>query len=191
MKRRDALRSLAMITGGLVLVPSCDFSKEDILTAYQNLQVTPSLQQLLKEIAGTIIPAGDIKSAADIEVQDFILVMVNDCVDTEGQKSFMLGLQGFDDFSKKSGGSVFSKLDQAGKEAVVKAALAIEIPEEVKPEDPQKATKDFIGMAKRFIVQGFMMSEYIQTQVKPYSLIPGEYQGAVLISDLKPQRING
>ena len=191
MKRRDALRSLAMITGGLVLVPSCDFSKEDILTAYQNLQVTPSLQQLLKEIAGTIIPAGVIKSAADIEVQDFILVMVNDCIDAEGQKSFMQGLQGFDDFSKKSGGSIFSKLDQAGKESVVKAALELEIAENIQPEDPQKTTKEFIGMAKRFTIQGFMMSEYIQTQVKPYSLIPGDYQGAVLISDLKPERING
>ncbi len=191
MKRRDALRSLALITGGLVLVPSCDFSKEDILAAYQNLQITPSLQQLLKDIAGTIIPTGSIKSAADIEVQDFILVMVNDCIDAEGQKSFMQGFQVFEDFSKNSGGSAFSKLDQAGREAVVKAALAIELPENTKPEDPQKATKEFIGMAKRFTIQGFMMSEYIQTQVKPYSLIPGDYQGAVLISDLKPERING
>lgn len=191
MKRRDALRSLALITGGLVLVPSCDFSKEDILAAYQNLQITPSLQTVLKEIAGTIIPAGTIKSAADIETQDFILVMVNDCIDSEGQKSFMQGLQGFDDFSKETGGSSFSKLDQGARESVVKAALAIELTENTKPEDPQKATKEFIGMAKRFTIQGFMMSEYIQTQVKPYSLIPGDYQGAVLISDLKPERING
>lgn len=103
----------------------------------------------------------------------------------------MQGLQGFDDFSKKSGGSIFSKLDQAGKESVVKAALELEIAENTQPEDPQKTTKEFIGMAKRFTIQGFMMSEYIQTQVKPYSLIPGDYQGAVLISDLKPERING
>ncbi|MCH6201795.1 gluconate 2-dehydrogenase subunit 3 family protein [Aquiflexum sp. LQ15W] len=191
MKRRDALRSLALITGGLVLVPSCDFSKEDILSAYQNLQITPSLQQLLKEIAGTIIPGGDIKSAAEIEVQDFILVMVNDCIDAGGHKSFMQGLQGFEDFSKKSGGSAFSKLDQAGRKAVVKAALEVEVATDAKPEDPQKATKEFIAMAKRFTIQGFMMSEYIQTQVKPYSLIPGDYQGAVLISDLKHERING
>jgi len=191
MKRRDALRSLALITGGLVLVPSCDFSKEDILSAYQNLQITPSLKQLLSDIAGTIIPSGKTKGASDIALEDFILVMVNDCVDSEGQKSFMQGLQGFEDFSKNSGGSAFSKLDQAGKEGVVKAAMEIEIPEEVKPDDPHKATKEFIGMAKRFTVQGFMMSEYIQTQIKPYSLIPGDYQGAVLISDLKPERING
>jgi hypothetical protein len=191
MNRRDALRSLALITGSLVLVPSCDFSKEDILAAYQNLQITPSQQQLLKDIAGTIIPGGNIKSAADLDVQDFILVMVNDCVDAEGQKSFMQGLQGFDDFSKKTGGSSFSKLDQAGREAVVKAALAIEVPVDAKIEESDKATKEFIGIAKRFTVQGFMMSEYIQTEVKPYSLIPGDYKGSVLISDLKPERING
>jgi hypothetical protein len=94
MNRRDALRSLALITGGLVLVPSCDFSKEDILAAYQNLQITPSLQQLLKDIAGTIIPAGNIKSAADIEVQDFILVMVNDLHGCRRSKILYAGIAG-------------------------------------------------------------------------------------------------
>jgi hypothetical protein len=36
-----------------------------------------------------------------------------------------------------------------------------------------------------------MASEYIQTEIIPYSLIPGEYNGAVLISDLQKPRVNG
>jgi hypothetical protein len=184
MKRRDALRSLALITGGLVLVPSCDFSKEDILSAYQNLNITPSLKQLLADIADTIIPAGNIKGAADIEVQDFILVMVNDCMDEEGQKTFMNGLNSLEDFSKKTAGSSFGKLDQKQKESLILSGLSTE-------EESQKEIRDFLRMTKRFTTQGFMMSEYIQTQVKPYSLIPGEYKGDVLIADLKPERING
>jgi hypothetical protein len=184
MKRRDALRSLALITGGLVLVPSCDFSKEDILSAYQNLNITPSLKQLLADIADTIIPAGNIKGAADIEVQDFILVMVNDCMDEEGQKTFMNGLNSFEDFSKKTAGSSLGKLDQKQKESLILSGLSSE-------DESQKEIRDFLRTTKRFTTQGFMMSEYIQTQVKPYSLIPGEYKGDVLIADLKPVRING
>lgn len=183
MKRRDALRSLALLTGGLVLVPSCDFSKEDILSAYQKLQITPSLSQLLAQIADTIIPAGKIKGAKDLSVQDFILVMVNDCVDEEGQKSFMAGIQGFEAFSESSAGKAFSKLEVSQRESLLQTGLALE-------DEKQKHIKDFLSMAKRFTIQGFMLSEYIQTEVKPYSLIPGEYKD-VLIADLKPERIDG
>lgn len=183
MKRRDALRSLAMLTGGLVLVPSCDFSKEDILSAYQKLQITPSLSALLAQIADTIIPAGKIKGAKDLSVQDFILVMVNDCIDEAGQKSFMDGILGFNAFSEATAGKAFEKLNGAERESLVKTGLALE-------DESQKSTKDFLSMTKRFTVQGFMLSEYIQTEVKPYSLIPGEYRD-VLIADLKPERIHG
>jgi hypothetical protein len=184
MKRRDALRSLALLTGGLVLVPSCDFSKEDILSAYQNLQITPSLKQLLADIADTIIPPGNIKGASDLSVQDFILVMVNDCVDENGQQSFMKGLQGFGDFSKKTKGQAFSNLDTGLKEELILAGLTTE-------DEKEKDIRSFLGNTKRFTIQGFMLSEYMQTEVKPYSLIPGDYQGEVLIADLKTERING
>ena len=184
MKRRDALRSLALITGGLVLVPSCDFSKEDIINAYQNLKITPSLKQLLADIAETIIPAGNIKGAADIEVQDFILVMVNDCMEEDARNSFSSGLTGFEDFSKKTAGSSFGQLDQKQKESLILTGLSTE-------EESQKDIRDFLRMTKRFTTQGFMLSEYIQTQVKPFSLIPGVYKGDVLIADIKTERING
>jgi hypothetical protein len=36
-----------------------------------------------------------------------------------------------------------------------------------------------------------MASEYIQTEIIPYSLIPGEYNGAVLIADIQNTRVNG
>jgi hypothetical protein len=166
-----------------VLVPSCDFSKEDILSAYQKLQITPSLSELLAQIADTIIPSGKIKGAKDLSVQDFILVMVNDCVDEEGQKSFMAGIQGFEAFSESSAGKAFSKLEVSQRESLLQTGLALE-------DEKQKHIKDFLSMAKRFTIQGFMLSEYIQTEVKPYSLIPGEYKD-VLIADLKPERIHG
>lgn len=184
MKRRDALRSLALLTGGLVLVPSCDFSKEDILTAYQNLEVTPSLKQLLAEIADTIIPSGNLKGASDIEVQDFILVMVNDCLEKEAQQTFMSGLCGFDDFSKKSKGNKFEKLNPEQRKALVLDGLSTE-------DESQKTIRNFLQTTKRLTIQGFMVSEYMQTEVKPYSLIPGDYKGDVLIADLKTEKING
>ncbi len=198
MQRRDALKALALLTGGAVLVPSCDFMKEDILAAYRNLQVTPSLQKLLAAIADTIIPAGTIKGAADISVQDFILVMVNDCMKEEQQKVFMQGLSAFNDYSKKAGGKSFAKLTPEQKSAVVLAGFDIKNEPAENENEKQKLTREnedavreCLQITKRFTIQGFMMSQYIQTEIKPYQLIPGEYQGAVLVSDIKKEIIHG
>lgn len=199
MERREALKALALITGGAVLVPSCNFLKEDILIAYKNLQVTPSLQTLLASVSDTIIPAGTIKGAAEINVQDFILVMVNDCMKTEDQKSFMQGLSSFNDYSKKVGDKSFSRLTPEERTTVVETGLAQKFESEDVPADEeakierenQKAVLEFLKITKRFTTQGFMMSEYIMTEIKPYKIIPGEYKGAVLVTDIKKEIIHG
>ncbi|MDN3204254.1 gluconate 2-dehydrogenase subunit 3 family protein [Algoriphagus sediminis] len=184
MNRRIALKHLAMVTGGIALIPSCDFSSDDIIAAYEKLQIKASEKDLLGAISNTIIPAGEIKGALDIEVPDFILVMVNDCVKSEDQNRFMAGLRAFPEFVKTKAGSGFSSLSDNGREEIIKEGLAAETEESAN-------IKYFLQMAKRFTIQGYMASEYIQTEVIPYSLIPGEYNGAVLISDINKPRING
>ncbi len=184
MNRRIALRHLALISGGLALIPSCDFSSDDILSAYSNLKITSSQKALLGEISNTIIPAGEIKGALDLEVPDFILVMVNDCMTEENQKYFTEGLAAFPDYAKKTGGKIFEKLSTKEKEDLIQSGARLE-------GDENKALVYFLNTTKRFTIQGYMASEYIQTEIIPYSLIPGEYNGAVLISDLQKPRING
>ncbi|MCE7055974.1 gluconate 2-dehydrogenase subunit 3 family protein [Algoriphagus sp. AGSA1] len=184
MNRRIALRHLALISGGLALIPSCDFSTDDILEAYENLKITNTQKQLLGEISNTIIPAGELKGALDLEVPDFILVMVNDCLKREDQELFTQGLAAFPDYAKKSGGSNFDKLDSKEKEDLIQQGLALE-------EEKDKALSFFLNTTKRLTMQGYMASEYIQTEVIPYSLIPGTYNGAVLISDIQKPKING
>lgn len=190
MNRRIALRHLALISGGLVLIPSCDFSKEDILAAYENLKVTASQKTLLGLISDTIIPAGEIKGALDLEVPDFILVMVNDCFTQENQGKFTAGLAAFPNYVKNTAGKKFEKLATKEKEDIILAGTKLE------SGDTEEGKKNasvsyFLNSTKRLTIQGYMASEYIQTEVIPYSLIPGEYNGAVLISDLQKNRING
>lgn len=189
MNRRIALRHLALISGGLAFIPSCDFSSDDILTAYENLKITQSQKQLLGDISNVIIPAGEIKGALDIEVPDFILVMVDDCLDTDQQQLFTKGLAAFPDFAK-SAGSNFQKLSTKEKEALILAGQKLE-GDDTSAGEQNKAISFFLNTTKRFTVQGYMASEYIQSEVIPYSLIPGAYNGSVLISDIQKPRING
>jgi hypothetical protein len=188
MDRREVLKSLALITGGMVLVPSCNFSKEDILTAYENLQVTPSLRNLLASIAETIIPAGNLKGAADIEVHDFILVMVNDCLPEEQQKAFSAGLLAFNDWCNKTSGNSFESLSTEDKTKAVASGLALE---ESSENETEKSIREFMRITRRFTIQGFTMSQYIMTEVKPYKIIPGDYKGAVLLTDIQNETIHG
>ncbi|MDX5339369.1 MAG: gluconate 2-dehydrogenase subunit 3 family protein [Cyclobacteriaceae bacterium] len=190
MNRRIALRHLALISGGLALIPSCDFSKEDILTAYQNLKITASQKQLLGIISDSIIPAGEIKGALEIEVPDFILVMVNDCFTKENQTKFSEGLSAFPDYVKESTGKKFEDLSTKEKETLILEAAKLE-GDDSEEGKRKAAVSYFVNSAKRFTIQGYMASEYIQTEIMPYSLIPGEYNGAVLITDLQKPRING
>ena len=180
MNRRDALRNLALLTGGMILVPSCDFSQEEVLKAYDNLEVTPTQSQLLSLVADTIIPPSDIKGAADLSVQDFILVMVNDCMMPEQQQEFSKGLKDFNSYSKKTGGKAFAKLDPADREKVILAGMDVE-------DEDKLHIQKFLQTTKRFTIQGFMASEYMMTEVTQYSLIPGTYQGDVLIANLNPE----
>lgn len=201
MERREVLKALAALTGGAVLVPSCNFLKEDILAAYSNLQITESSRLLLASIADTIIPAGTLKGAADIAVEDFILVMVNDCMEAEDQKTFSQGLKGFKDYSKKAGGKRFDKMTAEERLNLLAAAIALEQeplqPIDGEDEDDREerenehAVPAFLRITKRFTTQGFMMSQYIQTEVKPYEMIPGPYRGDVLLTDIKKEIIHG
>lgn len=190
MNRRHALRHIALISGGLALIPSCDFSKDDILAAYKNLKVTTSQKALLAAISDTIIPAGEIKGALDLEVPDFILVMVNDCFTKENQEKFTAGLIAFPDYVQKTAGKKFDSLSTKEKEELILNGTKLEGDDT--PEGKERGNLSyFLNSTKRFTIHGYMASEYIQTEIIPYSLIPGEYNGAVLISDLQKPRING
>lgn len=190
MNRRIALRHLALISGGMILIPSCDFGKEDILAAYENLKVSPTQKSLLGLISDAIIPAGEIKGALDLEVPDFILVMANDCFTRENQEKFSAGLAAFPEYVKAATGKKFEELATKQKEDLILAGTQLEGDDSEEGKN-KKSIAYFLNSTKRLTIQGYMASEYIQTDVIPYSLIPGEYNGAVLISDLQKTRING
>lgn len=190
MNRRIALRHLALISGGLALIPSCDFSSDDILAAYENLKVTASQKQLLGDISNTIIPAGELKGALELEVPDFILVMVNDCMTSENQALFSTGLAVFPEFAKTTSGKKYNMLSTKEKEDLIQTGIDLK-PEDIPEGGRDKAISYFLNTTKRLTMQGYMASEYIQTEVIPYSLIPGPYNGAALISETQKPRING
>lgn len=180
MDRRSAMKQLAILTGGAVIMPACDFSEESILQAYKNLNITQSGKALLTRVTNTIFPGTTLRKAEDLQIQDFVLVMSNDCLGTAQQAAFVNGLKNWDTFSKENFGKAFSKMDQQeGEEAIVKTMEM-----EGTNESLIGQARQFLGTTKRFALQGYLNSEYFMTEIKPYELVPARFYGSKKIENV-------
>ncbi len=183
MDRRKALVNLGILTGGMVLLPSCEFSKEKISFALNNLQVTESQESLLKDIVSFLIPEGDLPGAGSLNVHDFVWVMVDDCMASDKQATYLQGLNDFEGQIKKVAGKTFKSQNNKERIQAFKS-----LTEETSENEPVKA---FINTTKQFTMLGYMRSEYIMTKVMPYSLVPGTYGPCEIVDNSKRINLNG
>ncbi|MFO7826147.1 MAG: gluconate 2-dehydrogenase subunit 3 family protein [Cyclobacterium sp.] len=179
MDRRSAMKQLAILTGGIITIPACDFSEEAILQAYQNLNITASQKALLTRITNTIFPGTTLKKAEDLQLQDFVLVMCNDCLQENQQQSFVNGLKQWDEFSQQNFGKAFSKMDQATAADAIRQTMAME----AEPGSKTTEMGRFLAITKQFALQGYLNSEYFMTEIKPYELVPARFFGSKKIEN--------
>lgn len=177
MDRRSAMKQLALLTGGVVLIPACDFSEESILQAYENLKITASEKELLTRIIHTIFPGNVLKSGEALQLPDFVLVMCNDCLNDTQQETFLTGLRKWELFSKTHFGTEFSQMDATQAENSLRKTLVMDGDKEA------DAARGFISTTKRFALQGYLNSEYFMTEIKPYELVPARFYGSKKIEN--------
>ena len=196
MDRRSALKQAALLAGGLAWLPACDFGPQRVAVALDYLQLDVNLQDLLAKVAATIIPSGEGKSdetspsddsmgAEELDLYRFILVMVDDCMEKEDQEAFSNGLQQLVPFTKAYFEKPYPQKETMENEAILtqlmemKDAPAAKEGIEISPTEQLKDIQAFLGITKRYTVQGYMASEYFMTEKFPYKLVPGAYQGCV------------
>lgn len=186
MDRRLALKHLALITGGAVLIPSCDFSRESVLEAYSNLNVTDSDRIALRDVLNIVFPGLQLKKAEELDLHDFVLVMANDCLPEEEQRVFVKGLKELESYAKKAFGKPFGEMNAGDGANAFRQAID--------SEGDQKAPesiRDFLEITKRFGLQGYLTSAYYMTEIMPYNMIPGGYKGSVPIVEIEKINTNG
>ena len=187
MDRRKALRNLGILTSGIVLMPSCDFTQEQVTLSLNKLKIKASEEALMKELVSCIIPEGDLPGAVSLNVHNFVWVMVDDCMDQKSQSKFLNGLTSFDKQIAKVTGKSFKSLDQEEREDVLNGLISDDKDgTEPTPED----VKLFVTTTKQFTSFGYMKSEYIMTEVMPYSLVPGTYGPCETIDNSKRINLN-
>lgn len=193
MNRRNAIKNLGLFTGGMILLPSCDFSDEKVSIVLNKLQISFEQEKLVDTIVSTFIPEGDIPGAKTLKVSNFVWVMVDDCLDPIKQNLFINGLNLFDLKVKNNHNKSFDKLSTDERELVLNEILALKADSDNKAGSGSEEISDiknFIDTSKYYTIWGYKQSEYMMTEIMPYKLVPGSYGLCETIDKTKKININ-
>ncbi len=166
MNRRVLLKQMAVAAAGALLLPSCVADPKKATVALNNLNITGEEEELLANLASTLIPKTDTPGAREVDAHLFTLIMVDDCMAKPEQETYLTGLRDFDKATKTLSGKSFSRATPSERTDILKTL------EEQKESLPDEI-RTFYFTTRQFIIQGYTSSQHFLTDVKPYQLIPG------------------
>jgi hypothetical protein len=201
MDRRELLKQIAILTGGVVIGGEV-FLSGCKTGAKADAGFTATNISLLDEIGETIVPATATPGAKAAKIGEFMKVMVTDCYTQKQQDAFTKGLSGIDDACKKVAGKSFMEstaqqrhdflvaLEKEAKEYNIKRDETDkpnrEANEKANAALAWKDQKEFEGepshyytMMKQLTLLGFFTSKTGMTETLRHVAIPGRYDGAM------------
>ena len=181
MDRRELLKMVALLTGGVVI------GGEVFLSGCKNPDTTATTKTtgaftdddiaFLDEVAETILPKTNTPGAKDAAVGAFMTVMVNDCYTEADQKIFHAGMEKLNEASNKLNNAGFIK-----STAEQRHALLVNLDKEAKDYQKSKKQEDpnhYFSMMKQLTLMGFFTSKPGATQALRYVAVPGKYEGCI------------
>jgi hypothetical protein len=163
MKRRDAVRNISLILGGVLSSELTAALHGQILNTGMPITVSTAQEALLAEAADTILPATDSPGAKGAGVEKFIIRVLRDCYRTEAQVRFYDGLARLDAAARNTHGKPYIELLPPQRHAVMSATA--------------KGDKPFFVLLKQLTVAGYFTSEIGATKALAYLPIPGKFKG--------------
>jgi len=80
MKRRNALKSIVVVSAGTVIFPACQPTEEvPSIPVFDNLAIDKNQYNLLGELTEYLLPKKDLEIPTPEPTSEFILNMMNDC----------------------------------------------------------------------------------------------------------------
>ncbi len=185
MDRREAIKQLAILTGGTLslstvagLMGGCTTETAggglETLSAAQNKMVTA--------ISERIIPETDTPGAKAARVNLFIDKMLTDWHTEKEREHFINGLEHTDNISRQNYSKTFNDLDRDSQVEILK-----QLEKETKEApDPVSNTdlKPFFDMAKELTIVGYYTSEIGASQELQANIVPGYYEACMPYSEI-------
>lgn len=162
-----------MIWAGVALLPSCLHTVENVSIPLKLIHIDPEDENMLAELAETILPKTDTPGARDLSAHLFVLKMVDDCFTKVNQEKYIQGMRDFENFVKKKTGKSFVE-----NSPETRLAIVAEVNQQKREAD---GITFFYQSTKKLTVQAYTTCEYYLTKIRGYKMIPGKFKGCVTL----------
>jgi hypothetical protein len=178
MDRREALKKSAFVAGFALstsatmgILKGCSPSGRP---KWPPRFLTKDQVSLVTAIADTILPATDTPGAIDVNVPEFIDLMLKDNFSPEEQQAFKEGASTFVKSVDTDFSTHFEKCDEEEKNKILTK-------EEQRSLEHFQATyqRTFYMMVKELTILGYYTSEDVMTNMLDYHPVPGRYDGCI------------
>jgi hypothetical protein len=192
MDRRELLKKIAILTGGVVVGGELFLS--GCTSGAGKAAFSPEIIALLDEVGETIIPATATPGAKAAAVGEFMKIMVTDCYTAEEQKAFNEGISKLQDVCQKTYSKSFMDITPQQRHDLLvsleKEAKAFnekkDAAEKEQKEVAKAAKQPFVGapphyytMLKQLTLWGFFTSKTGMTETLRHMPVPGKFDGAL------------
>ncbi|MBL7781315.1 MAG: gluconate 2-dehydrogenase subunit 3 family protein [Saprospiraceae bacterium] len=178
MLRREALKKISLLLGGLSIAP--ELLAKALANAPATLAQFPADRlALLAEMADTILPDTDTPGAKAARVHEFIAVVMQDCIPQEDAALFWTQLEATNDLCKATHGAGFVECAPAQRVAFF-TQLQFDA-KQAQAADP--ASRPFFHTLKNLTIGGYFSSEIGATQALAYDPIPGGWIPDMMIDE--------
>jgi hypothetical protein len=171
MHRRSAIRCFLAGSAGIILLPACLHDQRKSSVIWKNISLTGEQEDMLADLAETVIPRTDTPGAKDISAHLFAMTMLDDCYDRAAQAKFMNGLAQFEALARDRYSHSFVDCSLAQKQELVGS---IE-----KGSGVSTDVWSFYQTMKKLTIQSFVSSSFFLTKVHVYEMVPSRFHGCV------------
>lgn len=168
---------MLLIASGAALLPAALRGAKGPSVRLGELKVDADQEALLAEFVETLIPKTDTPGAKELKVHIFVLKMIDDCHGAEDQELLASGLDSVDRLAKKRFGNGFVACKPAQRKALLES---LNRKKEVSAE-----LAAFNALVKKRAIQGYLVSQYVMTSLRPHKMIPDPYDGYYPASNYK------
>jgi gluconate 2-dehydrogenase gamma chain len=193
MDRRELLKQVAFIMGGVISAPAivgvlsgCS-PKHDANTrgSWKPQFLNEAQAAVVTAVAEIIIPRTDTPGASDLGVPAFIDVMLKDVYPAEDQRRFLSGLQEIDSEAVQLKGKSFVALQVKDQEELVRKRheAAVKTEREMRATSQSHLNRPFVMMMKELTLLGYFTSQPGATTVLQYSAVPGAFHGCIPLKE--------
>ncbi|MCC6282378.1 MAG: gluconate 2-dehydrogenase subunit 3 family protein [Saprospiraceae bacterium] len=166
MLRREALKKVALLLGGISIAP--ELLAKALANGPATLAKLPADRlTLLAEMADTILPDTDTPGAKAAKVHEFIAIVVQDCFPPEERDTFWTKLDAADKQCATMQGKGFLDCTAEQRIAFFTALQAAAKTEQADGPPP------FFPLLKNLTIGGYFSSEIGATQALAFDPIPG------------------